>query len=168
MSIYLFIFNIYLEHRCYFIKIKISYENQISTCFLDSPVVLNIMCQGVKQVKFEAMSQKYLLMGLIDKIKEVSNSGDFRTAHKWQLSPTFTAVLCVTTRLLQLSFAIAYLSLWWHVRLPRPEVDYSPQLDIALIISESKFSWCNKAQSVAMAMTSILQDELLCSQVSHC
>lgn len=72
MSIYLFIFNIYLEHRCYFIKIKISYENQISTCFLDSPVVLNIMCQGVKQVKFEAMSQKYLLMGLIDKIKEES------------------------------------------------------------------------------------------------
>lgn len=31
-----------------------------------------ISCQGVKQVKFEAMSQKYLLMGLIDKIKEES------------------------------------------------------------------------------------------------
>lgn len=73
MYIYLCIFNmwyIYLEHRCYFIKIKTSYENQISTCFLDSPAVLNIMCQGVKQVKFDATSQKYLLMGLIDKIKE--------------------------------------------------------------------------------------------------
>lgn len=51
---------------------KISYENKIFTCFLDLPVVLNITCQGVKQVKFEATSQKSLLMGLIDKIKEES------------------------------------------------------------------------------------------------